>query len=75
MNPLPPLVLAFQLTLGASPAIRPEVPDPWFGEDKFRHFFLSLAATGFTVTVAPLEPLGRRQDGGPRCALVLARRP
>lgn len=34
-----------------------------------------LAAIGFTVTVVPLERLGRREDGGARCALVLARRP
>ncbi|MDH6121783.1 ubiquinone/menaquinone biosynthesis C-methylase UbiE [Kitasatospora sp. GAS204A] len=34
-----------------------------------------LAAAGFTVTTAPLEDLGRREDGSPRCRLVLARRP
>jgi len=68
MNPLPPLVLAFQLTLGASPAIRPEVPDPWFGEDKFRHFFLSLAATGFTYGAARTVGL----DKGPAIVLTTA---
>ncbi|MDH6132106.1 ubiquinone/menaquinone biosynthesis C-methylase UbiE [Kitasatospora sp. MAA4] len=34
-----------------------------------------LAAAGFTVTTEPLEPLGWREDGSPRCRLVLARRP
>ncbi len=33
-----------------------------------------LAAAGFTVTTAALEEFGRREDGGPRCLLVLARR-
>lgn len=33
-----------------------------------------LAASGFTVTTAPLMALGRREDGGPRYRLVLARR-
>ncbi|HEY3870057.1 MAG TPA: methyltransferase domain-containing protein [Actinocrinis sp.] len=33
-----------------------------------------LAASGFTVTTAPLTALGRRKDGSPRCRLVLARR-
>lgn len=33
-----------------------------------------LTAAGFTVTTAPLTPLGRREDGGPRFRLVLARR-
>ncbi|MFC5821655.1 class I SAM-dependent methyltransferase [Nonomuraea harbinensis] len=31
-----------------------------------------LAAAGFTVTTAPLTALGRREDGSPRCLLVLA---
>jgi ubiquinone/menaquinone biosynthesis C-methylase UbiE len=34
-----------------------------------------LTASGFTVTTLPLTALGRRQDGSPRCRLVLARRP
>jgi SAM-dependent methyltransferase len=34
-----------------------------------------LAASGFTVTTAPLTALGLRGDGSPRCQLVLARRP
>jgi len=34
-----------------------------------------LAASGFTVTTAPLPALGTRADGNPRCWLVLARRP
>ena len=33
-----------------------------------------LTAAGFTVTTLPLTALGRRQDGSPRCRLVLARR-
>jgi ubiquinone/menaquinone biosynthesis C-methylase UbiE len=33
-----------------------------------------LAASGFTVTSLPLTALGRREDGGPRYRLVLARR-
>jgi SAM-dependent methyltransferase len=33
-----------------------------------------LTATGFTVTTVPLTALGRREDGSPRCRLVLARR-
>ena len=33
-----------------------------------------LAAAGFTVTTVPLTALGRREDGSPRCRLVLARR-
>ena len=32
-----------------------------------------LTASGFTVTTVPLTALGRRQDGSPRYALVLAR--
>ena len=32
-----------------------------------------LTASGFTVTTAPLTALGRREDGSPRCWLVLAR--
>jgi SAM-dependent methyltransferase len=32
-----------------------------------------LEASGFTVTTIPLTALGRREDGSPRCALVLAR--
>jgi len=32
-----------------------------------------LAASGFTVTTVPLTALGRREDGSPRCRLVLAR--
>ena len=33
-----------------------------------------LAASGFTVTAVPLAALGQRQDGSPRCWLVLARK-
>ncbi|MEU7858568.1 methyltransferase domain-containing protein [Nonomuraea sp. NPDC049141] len=33
-----------------------------------------LAAAGFTVTTAPLTALGRREDGSPKCRLVLARK-
>jgi ubiquinone/menaquinone biosynthesis C-methylase UbiE len=33
-----------------------------------------LAAAGFTVTTAPLTALGRRDDGSPRCRLLLARK-
>jgi SAM-dependent methyltransferase len=33
-----------------------------------------LIAAGFTVTTAPLPDLGRREDGSPRCLLVVARR-
>jgi SAM-dependent methyltransferase len=32
-----------------------------------------LTASGFTVTTLPLTALGRREDGSPRCRLVLAR--
>jgi ubiquinone/menaquinone biosynthesis C-methylase UbiE len=32
-----------------------------------------LTAAGFTVTTVPLAALGRRQDGSPRCRLILAR--
>jgi ubiquinone/menaquinone biosynthesis C-methylase UbiE len=34
-----------------------------------------LTAAGFTVTTVALTALGRRRDGGPRCALLLARKP
>jgi SAM-dependent methyltransferase len=34
-----------------------------------------LTAAGFRVTAPPLEELGSRADGSPRCRLVLARRP
>jgi ubiquinone/menaquinone biosynthesis C-methylase UbiE len=33
-----------------------------------------LTASGFTVTTEPLAALGRREDGSPRCRLVLARK-
>lgn len=33
-----------------------------------------LTASGFTVTTAPMAALGQREDGSPRCRLVLARR-
>ncbi len=33
-----------------------------------------LTAAGFSVTTVPLTALGRREDGSPRCRLVLARR-
>ena len=33
-----------------------------------------LTAAGFIVTTVPLAALGRREDGSPRCRLVLARR-
>ncbi|MER8073339.1 class I SAM-dependent methyltransferase [Streptomyces sp. NPDC094034] len=33
-----------------------------------------LARTGFTTELLPLTDLGRRPDGSPRCALVVARR-
>jgi ubiquinone/menaquinone biosynthesis C-methylase UbiE len=33
-----------------------------------------LTASGFTVTTVPLMALGRREDGGPRYGLVLARK-
>jgi len=33
-----------------------------------------LTESGFTVTADPLTALGRREDGGPRCWLVIARR-
>ena len=33
-----------------------------------------LTTPGFTVTTVPLTALGRREDGSPRCRLVLARR-
>jgi hypothetical protein len=32
-----------------------------------------LTASGFSVSTAPLEALGRREDGSPRFRLVLAR--
>ncbi|MFE3068304.1 class I SAM-dependent methyltransferase [Streptomyces sp. NPDC059247] len=34
-----------------------------------------LRETGFEATLLPLEPLGRRDDGTPRCRLVVARKP
>ena len=34
-----------------------------------------LTAAGFIVTTVPLTTAGRPEDGGPRCQLVLARRP
>jgi hypothetical protein len=34
-----------------------------------------LTAAGFTVTAPALTALGRRRDGGPRCRIVLARKP
>ncbi|GAA4931770.1 class I SAM-dependent methyltransferase [Streptomyces coeruleoprunus] len=34
-----------------------------------------LGRAGFTVELTPLDALGRRPDGAPRCRLVLARRP
>jgi hypothetical protein len=33
-----------------------------------------LTAAGFTVTTVPVAGLGRREDGTPRCRLVLARK-
>ena len=33
-----------------------------------------LTASGFTMATLPLTALGRREDGSPRCRLVLARR-
>jgi DNA-binding NarL/FixJ family response regulator/SAM-dependent methyltransferase len=33
-----------------------------------------LTSSGFAVTTVPLTALGRREDGSPRCRLVLARR-
>jgi SAM-dependent methyltransferase len=33
-----------------------------------------LTASGFTVTAVPLTALGQREDGGPRCRLILARK-
>jgi SAM-dependent methyltransferase len=33
-----------------------------------------LTAAGFTVTTVPVAGLGRREDGSPRCQLVLARK-
>ncbi|WP_433334632.1 class I SAM-dependent DNA methyltransferase [Spirillospora sp. CA-294931] len=34
-----------------------------------------LTAAGFTVTTVPVTGLGRREDGSPRCRLILARKP
>jgi hypothetical protein len=33
-----------------------------------------LTASGFAVTTVPLTALGLRQDGSPRCRLVLGRK-
>ncbi|MFC9392136.1 class I SAM-dependent methyltransferase [Streptomyces sp. NPDC057027] len=33
-----------------------------------------LEDVGFDVTLVPVEPLGRREDGSPRCRLVVARK-
>ncbi|MGW4700929.1 class I SAM-dependent methyltransferase [Streptomyces sp. NPDC004285] len=33
-----------------------------------------LEDSGFEVTLVPIEPLGRREDGSPRCRLVVARK-
>ena len=33
-----------------------------------------LAASGFTVTTVPMTALGQREDGSPRCLLILARK-
>ncbi|MER5963861.1 methyltransferase domain-containing protein [Streptomyces sp. NPDC002057] len=33
-----------------------------------------LENTGFDVSLTPVEPLGRREDGSPRCRLVVARK-
>ncbi|MFD0073245.1 class I SAM-dependent methyltransferase [Streptomyces sp. NPDC127166] len=33
-----------------------------------------LEDAGFDVTLVPVEPLGRREDGSPRCRLVVARK-
>ncbi|MBB4984584.1 MULTISPECIES: class I SAM-dependent methyltransferase [Streptomyces] len=33
-----------------------------------------LEHAGFDVTLVPVEPLGRREDGSPRCRLVVARK-
>jgi len=53
----------------AAPPIPPPVvidatdaaPDPWFAEDKFRHFFMSFAATSFAYGAARTAGL----DHGP----------
>lgn len=33
-----------------------------------------LEDAGFEVTLSPVEPLGDREDGSPRCRLVVARK-
>ena len=35
-------------------------PDPWFGEDKLRHFFLAFAATSFVYAAASTAGVDRR---------------
>lgn len=50
MNGLAPLVLVFQLSFGGG--LHPASHDRWFGEDKLRHFFMSLAVTNMSFAAA-----------------------
>lgn len=51
MNGFVPFVLLFQLSLGGG-APETATPDRWFGEDKFRHFFMSVAVTNMSFAAA-----------------------
>src|SRR5690606_31076676 len=51
MNGFVPFVLFFQLSFGGAPS-QSATPDRWFGEDKFRHFFMSVAVTNLSFAAA-----------------------
>lgn len=58
MDLFAPLLISFRLTFaGFAPA--PPAPDRWFAEDKFQHFFLSMAITNLSYGTARLVGIDR----------------
>ena len=50
--------------LAAALALQPLAPppDPWFGEDKLRHFFTSFVVTSFSASAARMAGLEARSS-------------
>ncbi|GIH96030.1 class I SAM-dependent methyltransferase [Planobispora siamensis] len=67
-------LLGFDLAMRVRNALWRPAFVMYYGTCRLSAVHDDLTAAGFAVTTVPLTALGRREDGGPRCRLVLARR-
>jgi ubiquinone/menaquinone biosynthesis C-methylase UbiE len=68
------MLLGFDLAMRVRNAVRRPPFVMYYRTCTLRAIRDELTASGFSVTAPPLTALGRREDGSPRCRLVLARK-